>query len=157
MRRGWAWAWLLLCCWSCAGDLKDPDRFDFLIHRDAGVTDAGGVSDQPDASLPDCIQTLFSHTCGVPGCHVAGTGRIDLVSDGLVGRLVDQLAPDTTGSMCQGKTLVASDGTASLLVNKLKSPPPCGSQMPIGPPATADQVQCVTDWVASLQKKSGGK
>lgn len=152
MRRGWAWAWLSLCCWSCAGDLKDPDRFDFLIHRDAGVIDAG-----PDASIPDCIETLFSHTCGVPGCHAAGGPRIDLVSDGLVDRLVDQLAPDTMGSMCQGKTLVSSDGAASLLVNKLKSPAPCGSQMPIGPPLASDQVKCVTDWVTSLQKKSGGK
>jgi hypothetical protein len=158
VRGGWAWGWLLLWCWSCAGDLKDPDRFDFVVHLDASVSaDAGSMSDQPDAALPDCIQTLFSKTCGVVGCHSAGTPQIDLVSDGLIDRVVDQLAPDKPPtSKCEGKTLVSSDGSASLLVDKLKSSPPCGSPMPFGVPATSDQVKCVTDWVTSLQK-SGGK
>jgi hypothetical protein len=118
--------------------------------------DAGSKSDQPDASIPDCIHTLFSQTCGMSGCHAPPTMHIDLVSDGLVDRLVDHLAPDNSVSMCQGKTLIASDGSASLLVDKLKSKPPCGMEMPYGSMPTSDQVKCVTDWVTSLQK-SGGK
>lgn len=31
MGRDWRWVFTLVCCWSCAGDLKDPDRFDFLL------------------------------------------------------------------------------------------------------------------------------
>jgi hypothetical protein len=134
---------------SCAGDLKDPDRFDSIIRRDASVS--------MDAGPPDCIQTLFSKTCGLSSCHSAGTPQIDLVSAGLVDRLVDQLAPDNPPtSKCQGRTLVSSDGSASLLIDKLSSSPPCGSPMPLGLAATSDQKQCVSDWVASLQK-SGGK
>jgi hypothetical protein len=129
-----------------------------VVHHDAGVTtDAASSMDPPDAGMPACLTQLFSKTCGQGGCHSANTPQIDLVSDGLVGRLVDQLAPEKPTSKCQGKTLIASDGSASLLVDKLKNPAPCGSSMPLGAPATSDQVKCIGDWVSSLQKKSGGK
>jgi hypothetical protein len=157
VRGGWRCVWFFACCWSCAGDLEDPNRFDFVVHRDAGViTDAASTMNAADAALPDCLSTLFRNTCGTIGCHSANTPQIDLASDGLAARLVDKLAPTNSTSKCQGKTLISSAGSASLIIDKLKNPTPCGSSMPLGTPATPDQVKCVTDWVTSLQK-SGGK
>jgi hypothetical protein len=132
----------MLSCLGCAGDLKDPERFAFVLERDAG----------PDACVPppatDCLTALFKARCNTSACHGPGAPQVDLVSSGVEARLIGQPSSDT--GMCSGRTLVATDGSASLLADKVSNPPPCGSQMPLGGMLTDDEATCLNAWVSSV-------
>jgi hypothetical protein len=130
----------VICCCSCAGKLRDPERFEFLL--DASV-DAGAKG------APACATMLFRAKCNQSICHAAGAPQVDLVSDGVEGRLVDQ--PSSDHGMCKGMTLISTDGSPSLLLLKVGNSPPCGSKMPLtGAALTSDETKCLTNWVADL-------
>jgi hypothetical protein len=152
--RGWRCAWMILC-FSCAGDLRDPNRFDFLLNDSgAEAKDAGMPMSKADASvaLPSCAADLFKNKCSSAACHGADAPRIDLISTNADSRLIDQ--PSSSTGMCPGRTLVASDGSASLLLDKLSDQPPCGGKMPAIGMLTVSERTCLTDWVNAV---SGGK
>ncbi len=46
----------------------------------------------------------------------------------------------------------------SFIIEKINPSPGCGSQMPPSPepPLTADEVECITDWVLELAGAGGG-
>jgi hypothetical protein len=140
---------LIVVCFgaSCAGDLEHPENFSFL-RSDAGASgDAGAMNAAPP---PACVTELFDASCGSSACHGKGTTVLDLESPGVANRLVNHATnPD---SVCKDRTLVATDGTQSLLLQKLTSAmPPCGSQMPFGGGmASDDEIACVRDWITSL-------
>jgi hypothetical protein len=49
-----------------------------------------------------------------------------------------------------GAVLINTDGSG-LFLDKLQSPPPCGDQMPQGTfPLSAEEIACVTSWVAAV-------
>lgn len=142
---------------GCAGDLDDPGRFGFLFddNEDAGTstnTDAA-VPGNRDASTPApsappaCVTTLFNKSCALAGCHAANAEQVDLGSPGLQTRLVDK---KSTSDECGDRTFIASDGSPSLLIQKIMDSPPCGLKMPIGPALTTAETKCLTDWVDSL-------
>jgi hypothetical protein len=109
---------------------------------------AASTTHDAGAEAPACVLTLFQNTCGLSGCHAKGTtAQTDLASDGVADRLLDQPAKN---AMCKGRTLVATDGSPSLLVEKLSGNPPCGAAMPLGGALSAKDKQCVFDWVASV-------
>lgn len=153
---------LWLAATACAGDLKDPDRFAFLLGDggalgsadasgmvvpDAGAPDAGGPA---PAAVPVCVSNVFSMHCGSAACHGDGAAQVDLVSPDVATRLVDE--PSGAGGLCAGRVLVATDGSESLLLAKLSDTPPCGSKMPlVGAALAAAELKCVTDWVASVE------
>jgi hypothetical protein len=210
VRRDWRWVFTLVFCWSCAGDLEDPDRFAFLANRGgtsaggsgatgavggtgtgsggtragaggaggAGGTGSGGraggaggtagaggaraggtgaagkgtAGSSAGTDPPACLTTLFAKSCATGvSCHGAGAPQVSLETDGLAARLIDKMP--SSSSMCVGKIYVSSTGGSSLLADKLMNPPPCGSQMPIGPALSAADLKCVTDWVDAV----GGK
>lgn len=148
---------------ACAGDLKDPERFAFLLGdggvfgpadasgigpgtSDAGTPDAGGPA---PVAVPVCVSNVFSMHCGTAACHGDGATQVDLVSPGVAARLVGQQAG--AAGMCAGRVFVSADGSESLLLDKLSDAPPCGSKMPLVGAALADaELKCVMDWVASL-------
>jgi hypothetical protein len=133
----------MLSCVGCAGDLKNPERFAFVLNRDAGNADA---CTPPTAS--DCLTALFNARCNTSACHGPGAPQVDLVSSGVEARLIGQPSSDT--GMCTGRTLVATDGSASLLADKVSKTPPCGSQMPLGGMLTSAEATCLNAWVSSV-------
>jgi hypothetical protein len=120
---------------SCAGELEHPENFSFL----RGGGDGGG---EP----PACVTQYFADTCG-GACHGQDAALLDLVSPGVERRLVDQ--PSAADSVCGGRTLVATDGSESLLLQKLTTVP-CGSKMPFGGSASEAELACIRGWIDGL-------
>jgi len=142
---------LLLC--ACAGALDKPERFKDALARldgsigDAGTPNAPATGDAGNDAPPACVAAVIKTSCGVAGCHAVGGQKPDFVSDGVVKRLVDQTSAST---LCKDRKYIASDGTASLLLDKLEATPPCGSKMPLVGMLSAAQRTCLDDWVVSL-------
>jgi hypothetical protein len=159
LTRVWQVVWVLLFV-GCAGDLRDPGRFAFLYDTDGGASGSGGSSGSKDAGgqmdassappmpAPACVVSLFKMKCGSIGCHASGGTQVDLVSANVERRLVGK--PSSNMLVCKGRTLVAADGTDSLLIDKITDPPPCGSPMPVTGSISADERSCLTNWVSSL-------
>jgi len=100
-----------------------------------------------------CVAEVLTSSCATTGCHAASPAiNTNLEPDsGLVGRLVGQQV--AAGKLCVGETLIATDGSDSLLVKKLSATPGCGAQMPTVGTLTQTQIDCITSWVDSF---SGG-
>jgi hypothetical protein len=148
--RGWHGAWMIFLL-GCAGDLRNPERFDFLVNRDAGSKPMPGDA-SPTTDPPVCATDLFKAKCNSSACHGAGSLTVDLVSADVADRVIGQ--PSSDKGMCKGRTLVTTDGTPSLLTDKLSDPAPCGTKMPLVGSLTAAEKTCLTDWVSAV---SGGK
>jgi hypothetical protein len=156
VRRGWQYMSVLLCL-GCAGKLRDPDRFDFLIPDASEDSDADTADSSTPASTaaPACLVTIFQNSCGTTTCHAAGALQIDLLSPNVAQRLIGK--PSAATGVCANRVLVATDGGASLLVDKVSASPPCGSPMPLGGTAlSTDQRSCLTSWVQSVAGSKGG-
>ncbi len=143
-------AWILcsvlcLSLCSCAGKLKERGRFDFLLSQD------GGASAAPP---PGCVTDLFQKKCTGSTCHSAGSAQVDLVSPQVEQRLVGQSSSPTL--LCKGRTYVRTDGSPSLLTDKLGSTPPCGAQMPLGGSLTTAERGCIDSWVQSVSSAAAG-
>lgn len=82
-------------------------------------------------------------------CHTASATQVDLESAGVERRLVGKAS---TSAMCRDLVYVSTDGSASLILDKLEDDPPCGTKMPIGPPLSATDTACLNDWVDSLAR-----
>jgi len=125
---------------GCPGKLEDPDRF---LEGDGGPF-----------VCPDMVSEVFPQRCGGTICHEGANAAagLDLVSPGVVSRLVDQMGRD-----CPGILVDPVDPTSSLLYEKLLPLPECGSPMPIGKPAfTLDELECVRNWIAAQTPTGGG-
>ena len=158
--RGW-YVVLVLLAVGCAGELRDPGRFAFLLdddddggapEKDSGApradaaVDAGAV--KPLVPPPKCVTDFFKR-CATAACHGAGAPQVDLTSAGVEKRVVGK--PSGAAGLCKGRTLVATDGSASLLLDKIKASPPCGDRMPLFTNAADDaEVSCLSDWIDSL-------
>lgn len=123
---------------ACAGDLEHPENFAFLRAGDSAVPSGGAP--------PACVTDYFENTCG-GACHGKESALLDLTSPGVETRLIGQ--PSSADSVCGGRTLVATDGSQSLLLQKLTTAP-CGSQMPFGGTADPAAVDCIRNWITSL-------
>lgn len=147
---------VLVCCGGCAGELRDPERFQPLLYRDAGTggnpaTGVSSSSNKPDYTPPECVENVFEAKCAMTGCHVRNSIPLDLLSDGVADRLVDQNAYAT--GMCKGKTLLSTGGKDSLMLQKLEDNPPCGSKMPLVGTLSDGESKCLTDWLESVTGK----
>jgi hypothetical protein len=149
VRAGWRCLLVIVGCWGCAGDLENPERFGFLLDGGTKMNAQGGIP-----APPPCLTSLFETRCGTPGCHVANsTIQIDLVSPKVEERLLDK---KPNGLSCKVGLLVATDGTDSLLLQKVQGSPPCGSAMPLNGKLSADELKCVSDWVKDVGDSKGG-
>jgi hypothetical protein len=121
-----------------------------------GGTGGGSVPIAPDAPWPPpppaCVVDVLTNRCSGLECHGPGTAEVDLISPGVAARLVDQ--PSSPNLLCAGRTLVATDGSPSLLLDKLRDATPCGSRMPTKGNLGAQSTDCLVAWVASLQRPS---
>ncbi len=122
---------------GCPGDLEDPDRF------------LGGGP----FVCPDIVDELFVDRCGGSICHSGSepAAGLDLVSPGVIARLVDQQGRD-----CPGILVDPLDPEGSLLYDKLTPSTACGSPMPLGRPMlTQAELACVRDWIAAQNPVAG--
>lgn len=125
---------------GCPGELDDPGRF-----GDGGAA----------AACLDAPKEVFAKSC-LSGCHstssAASSGDLDLEAAGLVARLKDKKAKGGAGLLID-----SSNVDQSVMLTKLKSPPPFGAKMPFGvAPLTDAQIQCVKDWIVAELKSTGG-
>ena len=125
------------------------------LTPDAGTSAIGGTGGAPIAPPggspppPACVVDVLAGRCAGLECHGPGALEVDLISPGVIARLVNR--PSSPNLLCAGRTYIATDGSPSLLLDKLRSAPPCGSRMPLKGNLGAQQVDCLVDWVASRQ------
>jgi len=121
-----------------------------------GAKAGSGGTGSSTTSIPDCLTTLF-RGCGKSGCHSAGLSQVDLASSGVEKRLVGVDTPSTSLA-CKGRKLVTTDGSPSLLLEKIaEATPPCGTKMPLdGTQLSADDLKCVSDWVDTVSTSDVG-
>jgi hypothetical protein len=139
VRAGWRCLLVIVGFFGCAGDLENPERFEFLLDKKGSPL------------LDPCAVELFNERC--IACHAQNSQQIDLISEGVEMRLIGAVSETKE---CDGHTLVAKDGGDSLLVDKLKADPPCGLRMPLGEPLSDTEISCVEGWVTKVQAASGG-
>jgi hypothetical protein len=152
VRAGWRCLLVIVGCWGCAGDLEDPERFDFLLDG-ATMMNAQGEIPKP----PECMTTLLAANCSTStACHGAGALQIDLVSAGVETRLVDKSSTSELCKSAANNVYVPTNGSPSLLLQKLEARPPCGLRMPIGMPLEDADVMCISAWVEAVADASGG-
>jgi hypothetical protein len=128
---------------GCPGDLDDPARFGYEPEGEAG-TGATCPSDY------DVVADLFANRCGGAACHGEGSAFVDLVSPGVVERVLDQDSPS-----CSMPFVSSTDPASSYLLRKTTDSPGCGSQMPLGGSLSAVEQACLQSWVESLASGSG--
>ncbi|HVV52604.1 MAG TPA: hypothetical protein VHO06_23260 [Polyangia bacterium] len=146
---------------GCPGTL-DPDLAKMATGAGgSGDTGTGGTVATNCTGNNDGA-TIIMNTCAQTYCHDAGgasaCGGLDLTMDAnLSSRLVGVTTVGTAGngSLCVGNSepyLVAGSNPATgLLLDKLKSTPPCGARMPYtGNALTTTQVTCLTQWATTL-------
>jgi hypothetical protein len=137
---------------ACAGEI-DPSLIP-TANNPAGQAGSGGTAPC------DAPKMVFATSCGIPGCHAAGStsgAGLDLASAGVVGRLVGQ-GPSTNtsaGALCAdvGKTyLVAGSNPATgLLMDKIDATKvTCGSAMSLLGGLNSSQITCLTAWATGV-------
>jgi hypothetical protein len=147
---------------GCPGEL-DPA---IMMQHGTGGTSGGtgGTSGGTGGSSADCSGSnagdqVIASTCATSGCHNNSAplnAGLDLTNDsGLAGRLVGVKSSGGLISQCGGNTTPylnkSSNPATGLLIDKIKSNPPCGVQMPEGQtPLSATVVQCIVQWATTL-------
>ena len=132
---------------GCAGEI-DPSLL-------AGQAGGGGGT-----TVCNAPQMVFATNCSLSSCHGAtsiGGAGLDLVSAGVVGRLVGQ-GPSTNvaaGALCgdAGKPyLVAGSNPATgLLMDKMDAEKTtCGSTMALLGQLTSAQIACLSAWATAV-------
>lgn len=144
---------LLMALSGCPGML-DPDVLKMATGA-GGNTGTGGASSNCAAQGASTVMS----TCATIGCHdpnsATFSGGLDLTVDSTIGsRLVGVIPGSADQSACtgDGPYLVAGSNPATgLLIEKLQTVPPCGSQMPLAELALTDQAQsCLIQWATTL-------
>lgn len=105
---------------------------------------------QGGGSCPD-VPSLLTAKCGLAGCHGPGSAP-DLGSPGVEARIVGKSASPTCGGAVLANPAAPEE---SLLYKKLQDSPSCGSRMPIGAPLSPLEIDCIRDWIGSLDPNAG--
>lgn len=126
-------AWASLGAAGCPGDLERVERF---------------------ASCgPGRVEEVLEASCG--SCHDATDPEagLDLVSPGVEARLLGEVSETP---FCEGRLLIDPDAPADavaahLMLDKLQDSPSCGSRMPFGLAALADdERECLRRWIDEI-------
>jgi hypothetical protein len=165
-------ATLVVMVIGCAGTLDDPERFriqspleptdaatgaDVAALVDAGADAATSAVANPNTSCADVPQSVFARVaptgCTTAGCHSAASkaGGLDLESSGLPARIVGAAA---TGG--PGLLIDPANPGASVMLAKLKTPPPFGGVMPPSAPLDDATLACVQNWVFAAAAADAG-
>jgi hypothetical protein len=138
---------------GCPGDL-DPA----LAGGGTGTGGGGGSSSICDAPTMVFASTDLQKGCGSDtACHSVNTHEagLDLVSPGVVSRLLDKMVNPATTVSCNGSTTAyLKSGTSpaqGLMIDKLNATPSCGLPMPYpGGGLPAAQKTCLIQWANAV-------
>lgn len=119
----------------------------------------GGAMATPDPTMPTPTTPTFAPTftavyneillaqgCTQSSCHT-GTS-LDNIAD-MATAHANLLAATAHGPLCTGgqKLVVAGDPDGSLLVQKLRPSPPCGTQMPPSSTLMPEEIDQIAEWI----------
>jgi len=100
---------------------------------------------------------LMVSKCGQPGCHSssAPAASLDLVSAGVISRLLGQSSNASANPVCSTNTkallVTGSTPADGFLLDKLSPSPPCGTTMPQVPgPLDATSLECMQEWATAV-------
>ncbi|HEY7372209.1 MAG TPA: hypothetical protein VIF57_08635 [Polyangia bacterium] len=139
---------------GCPGNL-DPSLTGTGTGGSGGGGGTSGVCDAPTMVLasPDMAKGCGSEAA----CHGANAmeSGLDLVSPGVIGRLLDKTPTAASSVSCGASTMPylisGTDPAMGLMIDKLNSAPSCGSPMPFpvgNLPAT--QRTCLLEWARAV-------
>lgn len=164
-----------LCLSACYSDLEDEDKFSGVAINTDGVrapnTPPGAApaptdtttAPAPTMSAPsggfmftpgceDVVTTLFANAekCGGALCHGGpGTKPIYLNLGDPMG--IKDRVYDKAGTICSMLKLVdPMDPTKSAILHKLEATPTCGQHMPVNRTLTAEDANCIKEWVTAM-------
>jgi hypothetical protein len=124
----------IVCAAGCPGTLTEEEK---------AIFQGGGA-------CPD-VPSLLAAKCGTAGCHPQGS-PLDLASPNVETRLVGKASSPT----CKGTVFaIPANPEGSLLYEKLKDSPPCGSKMPLGASLSPLEINCIKDWIGGLDPNAG--
>jgi len=131
-----------LLFYACPGTLENPEDF--------GSCTNPNNRDDPLCSNTNCLQIvtdLIQSDC-LTGCHSTAvkSSQLDLQASGLPKRLVKQNA---ASAGCSGLLLDPANPKNSNFYKKLTATPPCGTRMPVGGTLTTEELNCVSEWIAT--------
>jgi len=124
-------------------DAGDGGALDGSVDVDMGVDDAGPVD--PCPQFADVFNEFVVPTCASQFCHDSDnpSANLDMLSDGLAARLVDQPARDSSCTLID-----SADPSNSLMRTILEPGPPCSIRMPLtGMGLDAAQIACMEVWI----------
>ena len=109
------------------------------------------VDDPPPMFMCDAAPLLVQR-CGVAGCHGAGSAFTAFAANADAPNDFIDVVPDLGGEQC-GLVIDSSDPLESLLLRKIegRQGAACGGLMPLGPPLSTAEVDCVRSWLLSLE------
>lgn len=133
---------------GCAGSI-DPS-----LLTGSGGSGGPGTAGTTGTAPCDAFGMILGNAakCATAGaCHgPTGTQGVDLMTPGVVARLVGKMSTTATCGASGMPFLVAgSNPPTGLLLTKLDAAPPCGAKMPfadIGGVLSASDLACINDW-----------
>jgi hypothetical protein len=113
------------------------------------IAQGGGAgSGSTGACDPDGLELVLTK-CSGPTCHSAGSSFTGFAADeDALMSFIGENGTSTCASV--GPLLDPDNPPASVIVQKIKGTATCGSKMPIGPALSADEIQCIEDWIGTL-------
>lgn len=119
----------------------------YYVNAHTDLNKAGEIRGQL-ISFADNIQTIFTASCAISGCHVAGGGApMSLAAGEAYGNLVNQGVVVGLGAGAGGIRVIPGDSAKSVLFMKV-SGTTAGPQMPIiGGPLSADKQGLIKVWI----------
>ena len=133
--------------------VPDADKLGTLVDppKDSGNTG--------EKTFNDIYPLVFQSSC--PSCHSPGGSYakigLDFTSkEATLKSLLNASPHSGDGAACSSQTtklLTPGNCKDSLVYNKLRPNPPCGSQMPIGPALPDSSVQALCDWIDAGAKE----
>jgi hypothetical protein len=135
-----------------------PGSIDPALMGTGGTGNTGGGSGVCDAPTMVLQSTDQLKGCGSDAsCHGATLKEsgLDLVSPGVIGRLLGKMPDPTTSLSCMSSTMpylmAGSNPAQGLIIDKLNSTPSCGLTMPypLGN-LPAAQRTCLMEWATAV-------
>jgi hypothetical protein len=121
-----------------------------VVGCSSDPTSSGGGSCTGEFS--SIREDIFLKSCTQTSCHGADqpAAQLDLTRADLESALINVPA-----ALCNGTLVVPGDPANSLLFQKLNNPA-CGVRMPLAGALSADQINCVSQWISGLPAGTGG-
>jgi hypothetical protein len=147
---------MVLAVHACGGTEASPQAAKTAAKAGRDAKAAQPAEPSCDVRMLFAADGLTGVGCSGAICHTPGVMSLDLQSDGLEQRLLNE--PANPKGPCAGEKLVDGDKPDnSLLLKKISGKMTCGSPMPLTMPGalSEDQTRCIQEYVDLVA--AGGK